>query len=64
MPKLFQPFFTSKKKSGLGLGLAICDRIIKNHGGRIEVASQVGRGTTFSHLFAFGSLDHKMQWQC
>jgi two-component system, chemotaxis family, CheB/CheR fusion protein len=47
LPKLFQPFFTSKKKSGLGLGLAICDRIIKNHGGRIEVASQVGQGTTF-----------------
>jgi signal transduction histidine kinase len=47
LPKLFQPFFTSKKKSGLGLGLAICDRIIKNHGGRIEVASRVGRGTTF-----------------
>ena len=47
LPKLFQPFFTSKKKSGLGLGLAICDRIIKNHGGRIKVASQVGRGTTF-----------------
>ena len=47
LPKLFQPFFTSKKKRGLGLGLAICDRIIRNHGGRIEVASQVGRGTTF-----------------
>jgi signal transduction histidine kinase len=47
LPKVFQPFFTSKKRTGLGLGLPICDRIIKNHGGRIEVASKVGRGTTF-----------------
>jgi two-component system, NtrC family, sensor kinase len=47
LPKLFKPFFTSKKNRGLGLGLSICDRIIKNHGGRIEVASQVGRGMTF-----------------
>jgi two-component system CheB/CheR fusion protein len=50
LPKVFQPFFTSKKKSGLGLGLPICDRIIKNHGGRIEVASQPGQGTTF-HVY-------------
>ena len=30
LPKIFQPFFTARKKSGLGLGLPICDRIIKN----------------------------------
>jgi len=47
LPKIFQPFFTAKKKSGLGLGLPICDRIIKNHGGRIKVESQLGQGTTF-----------------
>jgi PAS domain S-box-containing protein len=47
LPKIFQPFFTAKKKSGLGLGLPICDRIIKNHGGRIKVESQPGQGTTF-----------------
>ena len=47
LPKIFQPFFTARKKSGLGLGLPICDRIIKNHGGRIKVESQPGRGTTF-----------------
>lgn len=46
LPKIFQPFFTARKKSGLGLGLPVCDRIVKNHGGRIEVESQLGKGTT------------------
>ena len=45
--KIFQPFYTANKKTGLGLGLPICERIIKNHGGRIEVESEPGRGTTF-----------------
>lgn len=48
LPKIFQPFFTAKKKRGLGLGLPICDRIIKNHGGRIKVESQPGQGTAFA----------------
>jgi PAS domain S-box-containing protein len=47
LPKIFQPFFTANKRRGLGLGLAICDRIVKAHGGRIEVESRVGQGTTF-----------------
>jgi PAS domain S-box-containing protein len=47
LAKIFQPFFTARKKSGLGLGLPICDRIIKNHGGRINVKSEPGKGTTF-----------------
>ena len=47
LPKIFQPFFTARKKSGLGLGLPICDRIIKNHGGRMKVESQPEQGTTF-----------------
>jgi len=47
LPKIFLPFFTAKKKRGLGLGLPICDRIIKHHGGRIKVESQPGQGTTF-----------------
>ena len=54
LPKIFQPFFTTKgtaKKGearGTGLGLAICKEIIEHHRGRIEVSSEVGRGTTFS----------------
>jgi PAS domain S-box-containing protein len=47
LPRIFQPFFTAKKRRGLGLGLPICSRIIKNHGGRIEVESQPDKGTTF-----------------
>jgi PAS domain S-box-containing protein len=47
LSKIFLPFFTAKKKRGLGLGLPICDRIIKNHGGSIKVESQTGQGTTF-----------------
>jgi signal transduction histidine kinase len=47
LPKIFQPFFTAKKKSGLGLGLSICNRIIKHHGGRIEAESRPHQGTTF-----------------
>ena len=47
LPKIFQPFFTAKKRRGMGLGLPICQRIVKNHGGRIEVESQSGTGSTF-----------------
>ena len=48
LPRIFQPFFTSKKRRGLGLGLPICDRIVKAHGGRIEVESVSSKGTTFT----------------
>src|SRR5262249_11258600 len=47
LDKIFQPFYTAKKRRGLGLGLPICDRIVKNHGGNITVQSQPGIGTIF-----------------
>ena len=43
---IFIPFYTTKKK-GTGLGLAISQRIVKNHGGNIEVESKQGEGTQF-----------------
>ncbi|MGE5185191.1 MAG: ATP-binding protein [Acidobacteriota bacterium] len=46
LPRLFDPFF-STKESGSGLGLALTQQIVKDHGGDVGVASSVGKGTTF-----------------
>ncbi len=45
--KLFTPFFTTKD-GGLGLGLALCHRIIEEHRGAIQIHSEAGRGTAVS----------------
>jgi len=49
LDKIFLPFFTTKDvDKGIGLGLSICDGIIKAHGGDIQVDSKVGLGSTFT----------------
>ena len=44
--RIFDPYFTTKKK-GSGLGLLIVQRIVRDHGGKIDVESRPGEGTTF-----------------
>jgi len=46
LPKIFELYFTTKK-GGSGLGLATTKRIVEEHGGRIEVSSEIGKGTQF-----------------
>ncbi len=50
--RLFNPFFTTKQSwEGKGLGLAVCYRVVQSHGGKIDLKSEEGVGTTVTLVF-------------
>jgi len=55
LEKIFEPFFSTKGEKGNGLGLAAAHGIVRHHGGRLTVHSEVGRGTTF--VMSFPSIE-------
>jgi len=53
--RIFEPFFTTKPETeGTGLGLSVSHGIIKRHGGRMKVESEVGKGSAFTVLLPVG----------
>jgi signal transduction histidine kinase len=56
--KLFTVFFSSKGRKGTGLGLFIANKIVEQHGGRIDVRSTPGRGSCFTIIIPKGGQEH------
>jgi signal transduction histidine kinase len=51
--KMFTSFYSTKGHRGTGLGLLVTHKLVEEHGGRIEVATQLGQGTTVSVWLPF-----------
>jgi two-component system NtrC family sensor kinase len=46
--RIFEPFFSTKKDKGTGIGLSVSYKIIQSHNGRIDVSSRENEGSTFT----------------
>jgi two-component system NtrC family sensor kinase len=61
LPQIFEPFLTTKESGhGVGLGLAISRGILERHNGGIEVASELGKGTTFTIILPVQAADDSL----
>jgi two-component system sensor histidine kinase AtoS len=54
LAQVFDPFFTTKTE-GLGLGLALIKRVVEEHGGRVGIESEEGRGSAVTHSLPLGN---------
>ncbi len=59
LSRIFRPFYTTKSRKGMGLGLSICERIVRAHGGRISVESGPLWGATFTIYFPVERRHHE-----
>ncbi len=48
LPRIYEPFYSTKPKTGTGLGLGVCKKLVELYAGKIEIETEEGRGTTFT----------------